>query len=338
MQSSSVDLGFELQQWRLFVSLQLRRLRESPAAINVRSDISQNGDVIRFVVPPQSAGGRAIMIPSTNFLLPPPKLPPRAKKDLLSGYSLKVHGQNTTVNVPWSRVVRDYKFSTPRPQAVDSYIPIPVSIIVISAYDPATGHQRFGWFVRYSDDKTGEIVQVPYAVAKELQRSMEAHPVLYTSSLCSKYALRDDGLDFLELAHKSYQRIYSNIKSELKRKREPPSANAKRPVADPKRHASELPTCVVCLEDSKSAIARCPHETCKAATCSTCHQIGRGLCPICDREGINADYPCSACGQLARLQAYGLPCITCKSATLCKSCYTTYEECRPCEARKLSIY
>lgn len=280
------------------------------------------------------------MIPNASFLLPPPNLPPRAKKDLLAGYTLKLHSQNTTVNVPWSRVVRDYRCTIHRPQATDSYIPppLPVSIIVLSAYDPNTSHQRFGWFVRYADDATGELEQVPYAVAKELQRSMEAHPVLYTSSLCSKYALQEEKTDFLELAHKSYQRIYSNIKSELKRKREPPSAKVKRPVADPKRHAGELHTCVVCLEDSETAIARCPHETCKAATCSTCHQVERGLCPICDRESINADYPCSACGQLARLQAYGFPCLTCKSATLCKSCYTTYEECRPCEARKLSIH
>ena len=350
----------EMQQWRVFVRQQLQRLAEA-GDFSVRTDEREQGAdesgerILRYIVAPQGADGRSIVVPNVNSLLPPPDLPPRATRDLLAPYTIQARERSTKVNVPWSRVLRDHKQPETRPRGICTgcewgaqcthgwNVPSPRSIIVIAVYDPATSRQRLGWFVRFSDDNK-KLVQVPHAVSKKLTWRMENDMVMCTSSLCSTYALEsedEDEVDFVSLAHKSYERIYSNIRMALKRKREDEKAaeiKAKRPAMEPDylpppNH--EPNTCIVCLEDDEPATTRCPHQKCKAATCLKCHHKARGLCPICDRTAINADYPCSACGQLARLQAYGLPCLSCNSATLCKSCYMVYEECRPCEGAAL---
>lgn len=339
----------EMQQWRLFVRQQLQRLAEVgnvAVTADTVTDTSDGDRILRYVVAAQSADGRSIVVPNVNSLLPPPELPERATRDLLAPYTIRLHGQCKPVNVPWSRVLRDHKQMEIKTakicpgcewgnQCVHGWeVPSPRSVIVLAANDEHA-NQKVGWFVRFSDDNKA-LVQVPFPVAKALTRRMENDLVMCTSSLCSTYALDqedDSEYSFLSLAYKSYSRIYDNIRSALKRKREEEKhIKCKSPDNPEPASTPESITCIVCLEDDEPATSRCPRDKCNAAICNKCHHKTRGLCPICDRTAINADYPCSSCGQLARLQAYGLPCLTCKSATLCKACYTVYEECRPCEA------
>jgi len=346
--------GHEARQWRTFVRQQLQRLAEA-GDFNITTEMSDGrGSILRYIVAPQGADGRSIVVPNVNSILPPPELPARATRDLLAPYTIQAPGKAKPVNVPWSRVLRDYKQVETRPRNICTScqwgpqcahgwaVPAPRSVIVLSVNDPETGNQLFGWFVRFTDDNK-KLVQVPFPVAKQLTWRMENDVVMCTSALCSTYALdahSEEDVDFLTLAHKSYERVYCNIRSALKRKREEEKIDSKRkgmqepdfvPGCNP-----EANTCIVCLEDDELATSRCPHSKCTAAMCLKCHHKTRGLCPICDRTAINADYPCSACGRLARLQAYGLPCITCKSCTLCRECYNVYEECRPCEGTALA--
>lgn len=344
-------VGYEMSHWRVFVRQQLQRLAEAGhfvvTADTIRDPHRPDSErVLRYVVAPQSADGRSIVVPNVGSLLPPPELPVRATRDLLAPYTIQAPGMAKPTNVPWSRVLRDHKQTEMRPSGIcigcqwgtscahGWAVPSPRSIVVLAANNPLTGKQRIGWFVRFDTDKQ-KLIQVPTAVAKTLTWRMENDVVMCTSSLCAAYALDaedPDETDFLVLAHKSYERIYTNIRATLKRKREVDTKT--RPVGAPAQPAAahEATTCVVCLEDDQPATTRCKRESCSAPLCLKCHHTTRGLCPICDRTAINADYPCAACGQLCRLQAYGLPCISCKSCTLCKSCYTAYEECRPCEA------
>lgn len=341
----------EMHQWRLFVRQQLQRLAEA-GDFTIAAEEAEgggNGNILRYVVAPQSADGRSIVVPNVNSLLAPPELPPRATRDLLAPYTIQAPGKGQSVNVPWSRVLRDYKQLETKPRDIcigcqwgaqcphGWAVPAPRSIIVLAVNDTATGRQRHGWFVRFTDDNK-KLVQVPHPVAKQLTWRMQHDVVMCTSALCSTYAFEaeddPDDVDFVTLAHRSYERVYSNIRTALKRKRD----EEKKPKGKGLHHPDWTPpenyeprTCVVCLEDDEPATARCSRSSCTAAICLKCHHKTRGLCPICDRTAINADYPCSACGRLARLQAYGLPCITCKSCTLCRECYSVYEECRPCE-------
>lgn len=349
--SAAAPVDYEMQQWRTYVRQQLQRLADA-GTLSVTADTASEGEggVLRYIVAPQSADGRSIVVPEVNTLLPPSDLPARATRDLLAPYTIHARGAERPVNVPWSRVLRDYKQPEVRPPNLCTgcqwgldcphgwAVPSPCSVIVLAVNDPITHRQRVGWFVRFSDDNKA-LVQIPRPVAKKLTWRMENDVRMCASALCSTYALEsddEDEMEFLQLAHRSYARIYSNMKNALKRKREDDKESehlGKRPPMEPDfKPNPEAKTCIVCLEDDEPATTRCPHSKCKAAICLKCHHKTRGLCPICDRTAINADYPCSACGQLARLQCYGLPCITCNSSTLCKECYLGYEECKPCES------
>lgn len=355
----SVHGPSEMQQWRAFVRQQLGRLADAGTvyvtADTVRDDAgaSETGRVLRYIAAPQSDTGRAIVVPNADSLLPPLVLPPRATRDLLAPYTIQAYGKDKAVNVPWSRVLRDHKQTERKPRGIcigcswgvncahGWTVPSPRSVVVLAVNDGHSTRQRVGWFVRFSDDSK-KLIQVPRAVAKKLTWRMENDVVMCTSSLVSQFALESEDeyeAEFLNVAHAAYERIYDSIRASLKRRRDEEKESAtpaKKPRVDDtattdKGADDDSATCLVCLEDEPTVQPRCPRGQCSSNVCHDCHHKSRGLCPICDRTAINADYPCSGCGQLSRLQAYGFPCITCNACTLCKTCYTAYEECRPCE-------
>lgn len=349
-----------MQQWRAFVRQQLTRLAEAGAvtvtAETVRDGVDEEGEmrerVLRYIAEPQSESGRSIVVPNPYSLLPPLVLPPRATRDLLAPYTIQAQGQSAAVNVPWSRVLRDHKQTETKPDGIclgcpwgascphGWSVPSPRSVVVLAVNDAVSGRTRLAWFVRFSDDYK-KLVQVPRPVAKTLTWRMENDVVMCTSSLCSTYALEaEDEYDteFMDVAHRSYARVYTNIRTTLKRRREEQTRCGKKAKIAPSDAPTpvDAETCLVCLEEERSAKVRCARGNCSAKVCDGCHHKSRGLCPICDRTAINADYPCASCGKLSRLQGYGLPCITCDACILCKECYSSYEECRPCEARWVS--
>ena len=85
---------------------------------------------------------------------------------------------------------------------------------------------------------------------------------------------------------------------------------------------------MVCLE-SKNEGMRC--TGCKSELCGACCENMRGLCPICDREDINAKYLCSCCGLLRQMKNSGLPCLQCNRPVVCSECYRGFGECSECD-------
>ena len=102
-------------------------------------------------------------------------------------------------------------------------------------------------------------------------------------------------------------------------------------VEPPEDEEVAVGTCLICLEDHGSAKVRCRQNSCGALICNDCHASTRGLCPICDRSAINADYPCSACGNLHPLSKHGFECLECKARTLCSGCYNSFGSCLTCD-------
>ena len=95
---------------------------------------------------------------------------------------------------------------------------------------------------------------------------------------------------------------------------------------------SAVGTCVVCLDEKASATARCRSQTCKVLVCDGCHAKTRGMCPLCDRGHMNADFLCAGCGRIEQLSEFGLPCVRCKNTSLCRSCYDASWWCASCGA------
>ena len=104
------------------------------------------------------------------------------------------------------------------------------------------------------------------------------------------------------------------------------------PIEPPDEKEVPAGTCLICLEEHGSAKVRCRQNSCGALICDDCHASTRGLCPICDRSAINADYPCAACGYLHPLSKHGFECIECKARTLCSGCYGKFGSCLTCDA------
>lgn len=104
-----------------------------------------------------------------------------------------------------------------------------------------------------------------------------------------------------------------------------------RPMEPAKEEAAKG-TCLICLEEHGSANVRCRQNACSALICDDCHSSTRGLCPICDRTAINADYPCSSCGYLHPLRKHGFECLECKARTLCSGCYSKFGSCLTCDS------
>ena len=84
---------------------------------------------------------------------------------------------------------------------------------------------------------------------------------------------------------------------------------------------ADLPACACCLGDQHDVRARC--DKCNTLTCSPCswNEL-RGLCPVCDREQINAPHHCNVCGENVRIGQY--------MVYDCESCGEEFEACEGC--------
>jgi len=92
--------------------------------------------------------------------------------------------------------------------------------------------------------------------------------------------------------------------------------------------------CVVCFGgfvDGRARSVACRLGVCSALACDECSARCRGLCPICDRSILSANYECGCCRSLVRLHEFGHACDTCEEAVLCQSCHIKRRECRGCE-------
>jgi len=343
--------------WEFFVRETLTRLSTDlrSGLITVRVD---NGGQ-RYVVDAPGNTGRNIIVPcNKDALMVPPHLPPRDPRGLLSPFTIGTVSTATRVNVPWSAIRRDYSinievvYGAELPClgcAIDNCMhgwttPPPEAIVVLRLRGQ-DGDDVFGWYVRFAT-ATRNLVRVPVPVVRRLMRYMRDDLDLRESSLVNRYTdvgvhHRPSGVAFNAAAFDRFSKFRIRMtkaasKACHKRKRtasDGPSSTftTSEFITSESTESTESNTCVICLEEDPSAVKRCRHSSCGAHTCASCHSHTRGLCPLCDRSAINADYPCSRCNSLFRLRKYGYPCIECSANCLCEGCYKEFGECGACE-------
>ena len=309
-----------------------------------RLSIRQEAGGARYVVEAPGHTGRDIVVPASEWLKPPSVMPPRSVKGLLSKLTIR-NAEGSAINVPKSAIVRDYnvpslwtplamqgvcrgcEFGTcPHGWAVRDIDPAGIVVLSLRSEE---GFQVFGWYVRFVDTPK-ELVRIPETIIAQLADMMENDPVLTHSSLLTRYedcSITDEAPEpsFHADACKRFARYRTRVCAAYSKDRK-----RKRPAMDASSGGGE--TCVICLEERPSAAKRCRHDSCGTHVCETCHSDSRGLCPVCDRSSINADYPCSSCHRLTRLRAYGFPCSVCNTHSLCSHCFSGFEACGACES------
>ena len=278
-------------------------------------------------------------LPEADLLLTPP-VEPRNHKGLLSPFTLLVRSGGQ-VHVPFWAIARDYKMCVELPASAcrgcwqsacaHEWPPVevfdPAAVVVLRLRE---GHDdcAHGWYLRVHGSKA--LIEMPRAVRRSLIERMGQYDELRTSQLLIYNAWSHGGEEgFHEQACERFQEYRVRVRQAV-------SASKKRTREDTGREADymagEPETCVVCLEDTGTARGRCRADTCSAKVCAVCHADSRGLCPICDRSAINADYPCGRCYENTHLRQYGYECIGCGDHTLCKPCYSKFRECCACES------
>lgn len=312
--------------WEVFVRDVLSRLSEQLNA----GLLTLHVDGERIVVDAPVHGGRGIVVPTNQrALVPPLRLPARSSRGLFSDSYITHDGKD--VDVPSDAIVRDYGQALLR---TSERIPPPEAVVVLRSRSQA-GEFINGWYVRYARDRR-RLVKVDETTCNCLAIKLRDCPVLRASSLLSKFI--DSSCDFNAIAARRFGGFRERVMRAVlhaktrshKRKRNdasitpPPPPPALVPAID-------LVTCLICLEDKSTSLKRCRHAHCGAHVCEDCHAASRGLCPLCDRSAINANYPCSCCNTLTRLPQYGFQCTGCDAASLCESCYCAFGACVACD-------
>ena len=317
-----------------FVRDVLRRLSLDFSAGRLSIRVDANGR--RYVVEAPGAGGRDIVLPAhDDALMVAPRPPPRDPRDLFSPYTI-----GADVHVPWSAIARNHDVVTHA--AVD---PAGVVVLRLRGDDGAV----CCWFVRLRDEPR-KLTQLSVDCARRFASMLVRDELLQHSSLCGelwdcRFNGDEPGGDFCATACARFQRYRKRVTAAVavskglrKRKRTtvatwdacnlaclPNTTPAPAPALAPAH------TCVICLDDKSCAQPRCRSSSCGTRVCDTCHADSRGLCPLCDRSAINADYLCSCCNRLHRLRAHGYPCVGCSSHSLCLECYEQFGECAACD-------
>ena len=321
-----------------FVRNVLTRLADELGAGRLNLRREDNG--VRYVVEAPGHSGRNIVVPAAHGALEmPTKFPARTAKGLLSKLTV-VDASGKVVHVPKSAIVRNYDYciherefgmragvcrgcefgTCPHGWKAEQINPVGVVVLELRDEDYEPAH---AWYVRFADAPT-RLVRLPEVIVDKISTIMSLDPELQHSSLMGRYA-DDLANGFHELACERFARFRKRAAAAATKDRK-----RKCPEASPATGGGE--TCIICLEEQVTARKRCRHDHCGTYVCDTCHSDSRGLCPVCDRSSINADYPCSSCHKLTRLSQYGFPCTACNSRSLCSDCYTGFSACGACES------
>lgn len=271
-----------------------------------------------------------------------PALPPRTRRGFFSPFFVE-DTRGNRVPVPQHAIVRSHHQEPRRPLGGVRIWPqgrdLPhVRDVVVLAVRDAAGNTQYGWYVREHLESYC-LVRLPFFVVRALWRYVRQTPALQRSLLNeqlvdSAFTLPTIG-DFHAAALLQFQRTQSVVSAFFRRTRS--SAKRKHSKAAPASpaHTVVLGTCTVCLDDN----AELSNRNCcgsQGATCFDCSQKLRGLCPVCDRSGLNATYQCSVCSAECALGDFGFPCITCQKCTLCNNCYRQCAECAECDPVRLA--
>lgn len=296
-------------------------------------------DYVRQAVPAETGPPAQ---PQCGAPLLPPALPPRTRRGFFSPFFV-ADAHDNRVSVPQHAIVRNHCQGPLRPPGGVCIWPqsrdLPhVRDVVVLAVRDAVGNAQYGWYVR-EHAESYRLVRLPTFAVERLWRYVRQTPALRRSLLNeqlvdSAFTLPTIG-DFHAAALLQFRRTQSVVSAFFQRTRS--VAKRKRSEAAPASPARTvvLGACTVCLDDDVELSDRncCGSQ---GATCFDCSQKLRGLCPVCDRGGLNAAYQCSVCNAECALGDFGFPCITCQQCTLCNNCYHQCAECAECDPVRLS--
>ena len=213
-------------------------------------------------------------------------------------------------------------------------MPHPSTIVVLQLPNHGNG-ELYGWYVTRAR-KPYVLIRVPAATCCQLMAHMASGSEFSQSSLVMQYVdvgvhHAHLGVDFNTLAYKHFaaygHRVINAVQFCESSREQSNESDACEMAAD-----GMLDTCVVCLEESASTARQCRRRTCEAKVCNSCHSHCRGLCPVCDRTALNANYSCARCNKSVSLRKYGYPCILCSAGSLCEACYVMFGQCEACES------
>jgi len=310
-----------------------------------RLSIRQEGGGVRYVVEAPGHSGRNIVVPNSNEALEAPHtLPPRSVCGLLSKLKL-IDTNGEQVNVPKHAIVRDHKLPIPAREMAGVCRgcefgtcphgwknPHPVTVVVLRLRN-SSGFDAYGWYVRFSD-KPNQLVRIPKDIVSNMEAEFSDDGHMQNSTLVTRYEDCITSLDWDTSCDGESFHTSACARFALFRKRAAAAAHKDRKRKERSPESSTAcggETCVICLEEHPTSQKRCRHDHCGTHVCDKCHSDSRGLCPVCDRSSINADYPCSSCHRLTRLSQYGYPCTACASHSLCAHCYGSFSACGSCD-------
>jgi hypothetical protein len=242
------------------------------------------------------------------------------------------------INVPWSAIVRD----RPPISSTDKELtPQNVScsdVCVLKTFD--MGRVVYGWYAK-RDDRLLE--RLPKRVVINILHECRSERPGSSLFAFNEASFSTPMLDFDVLAAIRFDRKHCVLISAMRKVKEQAAAAcvAVRESAARQSQNANVPatrgskrrrrTCVVCLEEEVvphgKALPKKSSCKCSIHVCNECDERLRGLCPLCERTKVNADYECMCCGGFFKLDKSGFPCTTCGDRSLCRSCFDGFEEC-----------
>ena len=296
------------------------------------------GDV-QTVVEDDTDSEHAPSLLCPKFFPPHHTMRKRTRAETFSEYWI-VSASGERFVIPKKMIVRDYNRSRASDPALQSKFLVddvinPALVIVLCVRDVG-GVQKYAWYKSNECIKNRLERMGPLEVCK-LHDAMEQCPVLCESSLCND--LLDCSLHVYSSNNESNvtRLIINSCKSTIAqfKKHKSMHATLNGVFKLPDQSTLAIGDCQICMKDGSHPLY--PTSCCgeAGAMCADCMSKMKHLCPICDREFINAYYRCAGCTKDLAFSDFGFPCIDCNKCVLCAECYNGIESCQDCERGRL---
>tara|TARA_X000001036_G_scaffold392231_1_gene390969 strand:- start:734 stop:1627 length:894 start_codon:yes stop_codon:yes gene_type:complete len=190
-----------------------------------------------------------------------------------------------------------------------------------------------GWFVQFLAPPSA-LIRVPATIVAALIDTLPRDAEAWEFPDAS---IATPESDFLALAEARYANLVAPDRAVAQRTRSgtasppPPAPSRWAPFAPPPTDTTERPgECVVCYEECEVHVPACCGVS--AAMCAGCHTQARGVCIVCQRGYVSAEYTCTCCGKGdVAFTDYGFACALCEARVLCAACCDADGACAACD-------
>lgn len=272
-----------------------------------------------------------------TFFPPHSKTRKRTRGQIFSEFWILAAEGGRKLTVPQKLILRNYTQSDAYSSIIASQgrflvgdVINPSLVIVLGVLNKC-GQFSCGWYKQHHHSKR-RLQRMSRHEMEQLRAEMDKCDNLCESTLCNRLldsSLRcPNPISISELDHLVSESCLSTLVQFQKHARMHTTLEGVFQLPD----QSKLPTgsCQICMKDEE-----CPlyHTACcgeAGAVCLDCLKELKHLCPICDREFVNASYMCAGCKTELAFKDFGFPCVDCNKCVLCESCYHTIESCTAC--------